>query len=428
MLLAAAAFEVAVPNQSRALGQESEQHSAASDTAAISAESVRVLLRQLDADELAQRDAAEQQLIQLGAGVLPLLPAVTPRTSGEMKVRLERIRQSLQQESVEVFFEASKVSISGTMTLGEAIAEIQDQTGNEIQLRGEGEGTEVQLNCQDEEFWTVVGQLVDQANLRIASFATTDNALVLTQLDGASPSPVSAYSVGPFRVDAVSVRTSLPIAYALRGTMELSYNVSWEPRLKPIFMQIPMSTVTAAINDQSINVANAAATPEIALNVGGCTAQVDLQFERPPRSAESLTSVAGTFVMAVPSEEHKYVFTKFGERQTQTFGDVSVTLERARRNGPVYEMPLYVEFGDAQGALDSFRGWIRSNEAYLLDPKGVRIDDVGYNTYAASGNAVGIAYRFQLNGDPEGYQLVYRSPAKISKQSVSFELKDVPLP
>ncbi len=148
------------------------------------------------------------------------------------------------------------------------------------------------------------------------------------------------------------------------------------------------------------------------------------------RTASKIEKLTGEFVMAVPSEKHQYVFEKFGNgaRQSEKFGDVTVTLEGARRNGAVYEMRVLISFGNSQGALDSFRGWVLSNEAYLLDPKGVRLENVGLQTYAINQNAVGIAYLFQINGDPNDFKLVYESPGAISKQTVQFELENIELP
>jgi hypothetical protein len=91
-------------------------------------------------------------------------------------------------------------------------------------------------------------------------------------------------------------------------------------------------------------------------------------------------------------------------------------------------MRVMVEFGDAQGALESFRGWILSNEAYLLDANDKRLENVGLNTYSVRNNGVGIAYLFQINADPNDYKLIYESPAAISKQKITYELKDIELP
>ncbi|OYW11684.1 MAG: hypothetical protein B7Z55_19005, partial [Planctomycetales bacterium 12-60-4] len=79
------------------------------------------------------------------------------------------------------------------------------------------------------------------------------------------------------------------------------------------------------------------AAPEVPLNNGGCSMQIDLQLQRPPRAATKLTKLSGEFVFAVPGDKHKYIFKKFGNgaRQSEKFGETIVTLEGARPNGKV---------------------------------------------------------------------------------------------
>ncbi len=86
--------------------------------------------------------------------------------------------------------------------------------------------------------------------------------------------------------------------------------------------------------------------------------------------------------MAVPSEKHKYVFEKFGngKRQTEKFGEVTVTMENARRNGKTFEIRMLAE-SKPHKALESYRSWMTSNRAYLLDAKQNRLENAGFSTY-----------------------------------------------
>ncbi|WP_197355444.1 hypothetical protein [Aureliella helgolandensis] len=399
---------------------------------------VRKWVRQLEANQLIDRDTAERKLVEMGSSILPDLPAVTPRTSGELKIRLERIRTALQGVEVESFFKASRVTLRGAYSVGDALKQISEQTQNPIELQGEGEGRQVELTCDGVTFWEAVEQVMQQAKLRIRSFSTTEDLLVLgvrgnLEAEDSEDSGVRVqpFQTGPFRIDALSTRTSLPLGGGADGMLEFSFLVSWEPRLKPIFMRVPRKSLQGTAGEATeLQAANPAAAPEFSLNLGGCSTQVDVQLQRPPRSERSLSNVQGEFVMAVPGERHQYIFKNFanGTRQTEKFGDVTVTLEGARRNGAVHEMRLMVQFGDSQGALDSFRGWIMSNEAYLLDANEQRQENVGLQTYATQPNAAGIAYLFQINGDPDDYRLVYESPAAITQQTVQYQLRDIPLP
>ena len=428
-----------------AYGQEADVSSVATETSAeedageekeaakVTRAMVRELLRSLEGDTLEQRDAAEKELIDLGPAIVPFLPQVDARTSGEMKIRLQRIRESFQNVELESFFEASLVTLNGSMSLQEAVEEISAQTNNEIQLQGEDalQGIDVTADFKELPFWEAVDSIVSQANLRINTFGTTDSALVLGPGGAAADDRPPAYATGPFRVEPTFLQATRQFNAELEGQLQVSLFFSWEPRMKPVYLQIPMQKIEGeTAGGEAVSAVNPGAAPEIPLNFGGCTTQIDLQVGLPDRKETALKKLAGEFVIAVPGESHAYEFKNFanGARQTQKFGDVSVILEGARRNGKVYEMRVRIEFGDAQGALDSFRGFILSNQAYMRDKQDKRYENIGLNTYGVGNNAVGIAYLFQVNGDPNDFRFIYESPSSVTKQTVSFELTDIPLP
>src|SRR5687767_9958657 len=90
-------------------------------------EKVEQLVRQLDDRELAKREEAEKELVKLGAQVLTLLPEPNNQMPAEMRQRLARISSALEKiESVSTI-EATKVTLSGEMTLVEAMEDISKQ-------------------------------------------------------------------------------------------------------------------------------------------------------------------------------------------------------------------------------------------------------------------------------------------------------------
>ncbi len=91
----------------------SQSETAGVSTPNVTMEAVRATLRDLEADQLATRDAAEKRLLEMGSNVIPFLPQVTPRTSGELKVRLQRIRQALQDKGIETFFQPTQGHTAG---------------------------------------------------------------------------------------------------------------------------------------------------------------------------------------------------------------------------------------------------------------------------------------------------------------------------
>lgn len=424
--------------QDGTLGDSASATSESKEKGKANYEELRQRLRQLEDDELRLRDEAEAAIIEMGREVLKFLPSVTPQTSGEMKIRLQRIRQALERQAAESYMEASRVSIRGRYSLSSILEKMQQQTHNEFQLQNEDEGAGelmVVAEWDDVPFWTAVEELLKQTNHRIVGFAATENRLALAP--GYSENPVRPFTAGPFRVEMVSVACQQNFGSQIEGQATINLLFSWEPRLEPLFMQLPMVAYRGQPNPaketgatKEIGATNPQASPEVRLNVGGSSAQVEVLMERPDRGSSELESLRGQFIVAIPGERHQYVFEKFGSgaRQSQKYGDVSVTLEGSRRNGPVYEIRMFVEFGDAAGALDSFRGWVMSNRAYLSDAAGGRIENVGFQTYSASSNGVGMSYLFQINQDPNLYQLIYESPSAVTRQTVDFELKHIPLP
>lgn len=394
---------------------------------------IRQALRELESGQLQVRDAAEQKLIGMGVAVLPHLPKLTPRTGGELRVRLQRVRQTLQQAKIGQDFEPSTVTLEGKMRLADAIDHIAQQTQNSIRVENRESVADrpIELAVSNVPFWEVLSSVMQQANLRVNPFGSAESELVLSPVIAEEYQAGAHSSTGPFRMDMTSIRSTLPFNSSIDGQLELSVTLTWEPRLKPIYMQVPMSTVRAELaNGKTLLATNPQAAPEIPLDLGGCSTQIDLQVERPERSAVHISQLSGEFSIAIPSQRHQYVFPEFssGARHAEKFGDVTVTLEGARRNGPAYEVRLYVDFGDSQGALDSFRGWIMSNEAYLLDATHKRLDSVGSSTYAITPNAAGIAYLFEIEGNAQDYRLVYESPSAITMQTVQYHLRDIELP
>jgi hypothetical protein len=89
---------------------------------------------------------------------------------------------------------------------------------------------------------------------------------------------------------------------------------------------------------------------------------------------------------------------------------------------------MVVRFDEAANALESHRGWIYNNQAFLLDADGNKVEHAGFETTRQTLNEVGLAFKFPLDKDLAQYRFVYQSPAAIVQMPVEFELKDIALP
>ena len=87
-----------------------------------------------------------------------------------------------------------------------------------------------------------------------------------------------------------------------------------------------------------------------------------------------------------------------------------------------------MRFDEAAGALQSHRGWIYDNEAYLEGPDGKRIPYDALDFTLQAENEVGIAYGFVLDDLPARHQFVYKTPGAMMAAEFEYEITGIKLP
>ncbi|MCE9546516.1 MAG: hypothetical protein K8T25_13500, partial [Planctomycetia bacterium] len=148
------------------------------------AEQVRDTVRQLRADELKERDAAEKKLLELGPAALDNLPAANDQMPEEMRQRLARIRLRLEQTRAEAAAGGTHVTLKvDKQPLSEVLKTLEKLSGNRIVSRvaemapaGGGAPAEptVTLDVKDVPFWQVLDQVLDQVGLTVDITATDE--------------------------------------------------------------------------------------------------------------------------------------------------------------------------------------------------------------------------------------------------------------
>ena len=166
---------------------------------------VRRLVRQLDAPQLADRDAAEQELIKLGPDALDLLPAPTGRTSAEVQERLARVRRKFEQMAAQSAGEPSRVTLRGDpMKLSKCLEEISRQTGNRIvdfreQFNQEKTDPDVKVSFDKTPFWKALDDVLGQAKLTVYPFGPERAVHVVGRPETTAPADRGWFDSGPFR-------------------------------------------------------------------------------------------------------------------------------------------------------------------------------------------------------------------------------------
>jgi len=416
-------------------------HSAEADSELV--REVSRLVQDLDAAQLTQRDAAERALHDLGDRVLPLLPAISDRTSAEAARRLTRLRQQLTRAQARAAAEPTRVTLHGKdLPLAEVFAAISKQTGNTIvdhraKFGGVADPVKVSVDFDHTPYWQALDQVLDQAGLTLYGFAGERGAFVINRPPGAAPRAAQATYAGMFRLEPVRFEAQRDLRNRERGSLRLFVEVSWEPRLQPFSLIEPLGDLRGVADDGSaIEPTNAQARVETLIREGLSTAELELPLELPPRGVRSIASLKGKLVALVPGPHEEFRFDELplaaaGKRPRaveQRKGGTTMTLESVRQNADLWEARLRMRFEAPETALESHRGWIYDNQALFEDAAGKQFAAGGMEQTLHADEEVGINYLFDLPQGAAGLKFVYRTPLVILEVPIEFEFLDLPLP
>ena len=281
-------------------------------------------------------------------------------------------------------------------------------------------------------FWEALDQVLDQAEMTTYNYAGEAGAVavIARQTELVPRLKRAAYS-GVFRFEAVQLEAIRDLRNPQTKGLKLYLEIAWEPRTAPIAVTQPLALLTLADeNEGEIAVDGQGGTVSADVSPESFAAEVEVPLELPPRGVQRIASLKGELAVLVPGREESFEFGGLLDARNveQQRAGATVVLERMQKNGDVHEVRMVLRFEKAANALESHRGWVFHNDAYLLDANGERVDHAGYETTRQTVNEVGLAYKFVVEDGLKGHRFVYRSPAAILPKSIAYELKDLPLP
>lgn len=397
---------------------------------------VKRLVKQLDAESAEDREAAEKDLVGLGGEALAYLPRVGPKDSAELKNRLQRVREALEKVASEGFFKPSRVTLEGSMQLSVAVAAIEEQTGNSlVDMRQEESNPTIKLAIKDATFWEAVDQLCDAANLDIYPYSEEGNALpFVARPDGGAKRVDTARYAGLFRVEASSVETTRDLKQASQNSLRLLANIAWEPRIHPIVLEAPISAMSA-VDENGTAIELDESQGPLEQDLEGVQQGTDLTFAflLPPRETKKIASFKCKMTALAPGKIETFEFPNLNKARNEMKqkGQATVTIEQTRKLKDLFEVRLLVEYEKVSNALESHRGWVFGNPAYLIGPDGKRVENAGVESTVQDENSVGLSVKFVMEdfgGDPAKCKFVYETPSSLIKVPVDIELKDIDLP
>jgi hypothetical protein len=397
-------------------------------------EQVAGWVAQLDADSLEKREAAERALAEMGPAILSQLPPIDDAMAPEMRIRLERLREQLEARRVSDLVRPSRIRLTGSYTLREVIEQLQEQSGNSFQVPEELPDRKMEVDWQDELFWKALDQWLDEAGMDIPPFVSVEDGLPIRARTAGAPtrSGRAAYA-GPFRVELAEAMAVHHVASPSQSRWEWKAWFSWEPRLKPVFLQFPMRKLVLETGDGTLLQPTAPdASPEYQPAPGANQLEAVFAFARTGAEPlpEGAMKMRGTFQTALPGETVQATIDALDEpgRKVVQVGNLSVSVDRIRKNGKLYEINARIQLMQAQQTMESFRSWAMNNEAYLLGPEGERLENVGWQTTSLRGTEVGLSYLFDLADGPKDHRFVYEAPGAVAELGLDWEIPDVPRP
>ncbi|TWT47655.1 hypothetical protein [Botrimarina hoheduenensis] len=417
---------------------------------------VAELVEGLNADRAAERRQAEDSLYELAMGpsgsgeaVLNALPPTNDRMPPSVRSGIQRIRRRVELTLAERAAEATRVTLNAEkMPLAQVLRAVGEQTGNQL-AESSGRNSprmlnRVTLRLENEPFWPAIDKIMDAARTNIYPYGGGSELSVVQREDSQSDRFGRAAYSGPFRFETLRVVATRGVRTPTEASLDVDIEIAWEPRLQPIALSQPMDEVrVVAKSGAPLSVRQPERSIDVEVTPGTQAIEITLPLILPSRSAVAIASLRGKIDALVPGRQADFRFEAVGAtdrpiRQQQ--GDATVSLERFKRNGPVWELHMRLKMDQAGDAFASHRGWVFQNLSYLTDADGARIEHAGFETILQSANEVGLVYLFDLSdlealsaagdppSDPRRLTWVYRTPVSIVSLPVEYQLGEVLLP
>lgn len=386
---------------------------------------------QLDAPSLSTRKAAEKALIQAGADALQFLPESKAGISIEASERLARVRKTLKAMRTETETRSDSISIrlNDASTLGQALEAISRDSGIEFDCDAD-ESLPVTPVEAPLSFWHAVDLVLDQTELDINFYGGDRNTLQLVGREADRPSRVdSAAYTGVYRIEPTSVTSRRSLNQPSMSGLNVSVEISWEPRLTPIGLTIPITQLMGRLDDEAVlRPQESGDTIDVATNSDIAFSEFYLPMKLPAGQPEKIEVLSGIIRALLPGKRQAFELSLAQPSSKKSIDAMTVQIEAVRRNGPLHEVRVGVQLQDAERSLESHRHWIFENEVHVRRKDGSRADHLGYEVYRQTESGVGIGYLFDL-GDAAGEStLVYESPTAVIPNEVAFVIQDIALP
>lgn len=316
--------------------------------------------------------------------------------------------------------------------LGEVAKRLSDASGIPVQVAPNLLKTKCPLPpLQGVPFWAALQSAADRGGARIA---LADGGRKVELVPRGTSHEVASTS-GAFRVTA---RQVIGRALLDQGVTyhEVHLLAHWEPRVR-VYRIDSVPKVTKVTDAAGSKVAaDASGTQVLPLDA---TSEMKVRLSGLTRDSGRITTLAGSFTVTAADKLLAFAFDSSGKLPAeQKDGGVTAVLKRVQKKDDTWEVEVEVTYPPNQPAFESFQGewWLRDNRLVVRSPGGKSFVIGDYEVPTPdSPRPLRAIYRFKEDpksglGNPtaKGWSIVYETPSPLVETTVSFELKDVPLP
>ena len=386
-------------------------------------------LEDLGADSLAVREGAERRLLELGPEALAFLGRPTEDTAPERRERWERVRQQLEAAAAVEAVAPSRVSLAGNLGPDEALAVIAAATGNPFEPT-QSDRAAVTFDLQRATYWEAIDAWLRAFPDRRLSVPRGSDARLRTTAAVSGELLPPSVVAGAFRIEIVRVETLKDFGNPdLDGTV-VTARVRWEPRLRPVTITHDLERLEAQAGESRLKSRMGIASYESSVVPGRGGVDVRWVLDPAARDKTQIDKLAGVMKVRLPTRptEVTFLLADVTTPQSERVGATVVGLQRVDVSEDSVRVAVRIRFDDAQGTLESHRGWIFESPAQLLTAAGATIEPLDFETDRQAADEVGIIYRFPKIDSLEGVRFRTEVPAAVVSTEVPFEIRSIPLP
>jgi hypothetical protein len=323
--------------------------------------------------------------------------------------------------------QASTVTFSKeTLTLTEALAELEKQTGNRIvDRRSSKDNPKLTFRAMTGKFWPMLDAIAGQG----VSFSAYHEAGALAIVDAPHRKLTTHYDgIFRFAVKRLSVsRDDETQAHSCNVTLD----TAWEPRFQMLYLNLNDAEVS--FGKQTEKLERQASRPVAGVNAS----EIELSMKAPPRSVAAISALKGSIKLIGVPKMLEFEFNNKKLMQTQEQVKVNVTFVNTK-SPTRWTVDIVTTYpAGAIVPLESFQSWTQHNRVWLTwgtDPKTGKPYELEPVGQAPLSSDEGTRYHFMARANVPmpaigaNVTLRYRTPSRVIAFTAPFAFENLPLP